>query len=241
MSHQAALRRLNPMSSPLKSVLISDRLRVALGRAGAGRSVRSLILLARTHDEGATLIQQVLTQIEGTGVHALCLPCPGQESLLAALLRQMRRVSSNLVCEAQSEHAAQRALRAVTGFAAAFRPHFPDIETDVGLEVELGLADNGNLTADLPDLLEMLGLAAQSVHTPIVLLIDNLELVSADELQAMLLALHRIAQKSLPIIMVAVGSARLPRRLGDCYPDVERLVELIDAAQIEHHSEENAA
>lgn len=241
MSHHAALGQLNPMASLPNSAPICARLRVALGRAGAGRSVRSLILLTRTHDEGATLIQQVLTQIEGTGVHVLCLPCPGQESLIAALLRQMRRVLSALVCDAQSDLTVQRALRAVTGFAAAFRPHYPDIETDVGLEVELGLADNGNLTADLPDLLEMLGLAAQSVHTPIVLFIDDLELVSADELQAMLLALHRIAQKSLPIIMVAVGSARLPRRLGDCYPDVERLLEFIDAAQIERHSEEHEA
>lgn len=241
MSNQSALRRLNPMSSLPNSTHVSHHLRLALGRAGAGRSVRSLILLARTHGEGAALIQQLLTQFEGTGVHVLHLPCPDQESLLAALLRQMQPLLSNLARDAQSKQAAQRALRAVAGFAAAFRQHYPDINMDDGLAAEPGLADNGNLTADLPDLLEMLGLAARSAHTPIVLCIDDLELVSADEPKTMLLVLHRIAQKSLPIIMVAVGSARLPRRLGDSYPDVERLVEFVDLTQIAHDSQENAA
>lgn len=189
--------------------------------------------MADTQTDGVALIEELRLLFKKDGFHALDLNGSDQESIPVALLRQMRQLLPILAFDARSDQAANRALLAVVGFASAFRHRCPDIEMDDSLEAEAGLADNGNLTADLPVLLELLGLAAREARMPIALFMQDLETLEVVQQQSILLAVHRIAQKSLPIMMLASGSPRLPRLLGQRYPDVERLFQFMDLAHTE--------
>jgi hypothetical protein len=95
----------------------------------------------------------------------------------------------------------------------------------VGLdfEPEAGLADNGDLEHDLQALLETAGAAAKKAETALAIFIDELQYVEEAELAALITALHRCAQRGLPIILVGAGLPQLRGRMGRAKSYAERL------------------
>ena len=87
---------------------------------------------------------------------------------------------------------------------------------------EPGLADNGDLEHDLQALLEVVGAAAQSAATALVLFVDELQYVTEEELAALITALHRTAQRRLPVVMVGAGLPQIGR--ASCRERVWRYV-----------------
>ena len=90
-------------------------------------------------------------------------------------------------------------------------------------EPEPGLADNGDLELDLQALLEASGQAAREAGTALVLFIDELQYVKEDELAALITALHRSAQRRLPVVLVGAGLPQLRGRTGRAKSYAERL------------------
>ena len=68
-----------------------------------------------------------------------------------------------------------------------------------------------------------MGLAAQGAGTAAVLFIDELQYVEEDELAALITALHRCAQRRLPIVLVGAGLPQLRGRMGRAKSYAERL------------------
>ena len=118
---------------------------------------------------------------------------------------------------------AQRALRGLAGFAKALKVKYGDIEVGFDLEPEPGLADNGDLEHDLQALLEVAGAAAKNAGTALAMFIDELQYVEEDQLAALVTALHRTAQRSLPVVLVGAGLPQLPGRMGRAKSYAERL------------------
>ena len=82
------------------------------------------------------------------------------------------------------------------------------------LRVELLKLSNGDLEQDLLALPELAGLAAQRAETALILFIDELQYVDEDELAALTMALHRCAQRALPIALFGAGLPQLPGKMG---------------------------
>ena len=132
-------------------------------------------------------------------------PCP--PFLAPELRRALLRLSAN----ERARALAQRALRGLAGFASALKVKYQDIEVGMDFEPEPGLADNGDLEIDLQALLEASGQAAREGETALALFIDELQYVPEEELAALITALHRCAQRQLPIVLVGAGVAATPR------------------------------
>jgi hypothetical protein len=88
---------------------------------------------------------------------------------------------------------------------------------------EPGLADNGDLENDLQDLLGVAGAAAQKAGTALAIFADELQYVEEDELAALIMALHRSAQRRLPALLVGAGLPQLRGRMGRAKSYSERL------------------
>ncbi|MDX8406590.1 MAG: hypothetical protein R8K50_10650, partial [Mariprofundus sp.] len=116
-----------------------------------------------------------------------------------------------------------RALRGLAGFATSLKFKYADIEVGLDFDPEPGLADNGNLESDLQDLVEIVGLAAKEANTALVLLIDELQYVKENELAALITALHRAAQRRLPVTLVGAGLPQLRGKMGNAKSYAERL------------------
>lgn len=94
-----------------------------------------------------------------------------------------------------------------------------------GLDVERaeGFGDHGDLALDLTDLLTSVGDAAQSVNRGVVLLLDEVQFLSKQQLEALIAALHKTVQRSYPITMVGAGLPQIAELAGDAKSYAERL------------------
>ena len=139
------------------------------------------------------------------------------------LAPQLRLTLLRLSRSAKAKDLAQRALQGLAGFAKALKVRYQDIEVGIDFEPEPGLADNGDLENDLQALLELSGNAAKAGETALGLFIDELQYVEEDQLAALITALHRTAQRSLPVVLVGAGLPQLPGRMGRAKSYAERL------------------
>lgn len=105
---------------------------------------------------------------------------------------------------------------------------YQDMEVGLDFAPEPGLADNGDLEMDLQELFDVIGVAARSDSTGVALLIDELQYVKEDELAALITALHRTAQKQLPVVMFGAGLPQVRGRMGKAKSYAERLFEFPD-------------
>ena len=76
---------------------------------------------------------------------------------------------------------------------------------------------------DLQDLLEASGQAAREAATALAVFVDELQYVEENELAALITALHRAAQRRLPVVLVGAGLPQLRGRMGRAKSYAERL------------------
>jgi len=118
---------------------------------------------------------------------------------------------------------AKRALRTLGGFVNAMKLKFGDVEFGIDLGAEPGVADTGDLEHDLTELLATVAAAAREKKTALVLFVDELQYVDEDQLAALITALHRCAQQSLPVTLVGAGLPSLVGQTGRAKSYAERL------------------
>lgn len=94
-----------------------------------------------------------------------------------------------------------------------------------GLDVEAaeGFADHANLALDLTDVFLAIGEAAAERRRGVVLLLDEVQFLSKPQLEAVIEALHKMAQRKLPITMVGAGLPQVAELAGDAKSYAERL------------------
>lgn len=136
-----------------------------------------------------------------------------------------------------AKSAVTKGLRALVGFAKSLKVKYQDIEVGFDVAPEAGLADNGDLEHDLPVLLEAVGEAAKGAGTALILFVDELQYVPEEQLAILISALHRCAQRNLPIALLGAGLPQLRGRMGDAKSYAERL---FDFPRIDALSEEDA-
>jgi AAA ATPase domain len=204
---------------------LRETVRVAVERARRGLPAKSLILVGLRGVGKTVLLDRMREDAESTGIQTLRVEAPESRSLPALLAPQLRLLLLKLSRNEQAKKFAQRALRALAGFAKSLKVKYQDIEVGMDLDPEAGLADNGDLEQDLQALLEAVGMAAQKASTALVMFIDEMQYVEEDELAALIMALHRCVQRKLPIALVGAGLPQLRGRMGNAKSYAERLFE----------------
>lgn len=204
---------------------LRSTVRIALERVRRGLPTKSIIMVGLRGVGKTVLLDRMREDAEAAGIHTLRIEAPERRSLPALLAPQLRQALLRLSRVEKATELARRGLRALAGFAKALRVKFSDIEVGLDLEPEPGLADNGDLEHDLQALLETAGMAAKGAETALVIFIDELQYVEENELAALITALHRCAQRRLPVTLVGAGSPQLRGRMGRAKSYAERLFE----------------
>ncbi len=202
---------------------LRELVRVAIERVRRGLPAKSVLMVGLRGVGKTVLLDRMRDDAEAAGIHTVRIEAPEGRSLPALLAPQLRQALLRLSRNAQAKVLAERALRALTGFAKALKIKYQDIEVGVDFTAEPGLADNGDLEHDLQALLELVGEAAQKAGTALVLFIDELQYVEEDQLAALITALHRTAQRRRPVVLVGAGLPQLRGRMGLAKSYAERL------------------
>lgn len=205
---------------------------IALDRMKNGLVARSLMLVGLRGVGKTVLLNRLHNNAEANGFATVMLEAPEQRSLPALLVPSMRAVLLKLDRMAAAGQLAKRALRALGGFVQAMKVKFNDIEFGVDLGIEPGVADTGDLDADLISLFQVVGEAARENHTVLVLFVDELQYVPEEQLAALITALHRCAQRQLPVTLIGAGLPQLQGQMGRAKSYAERLFEFIPVKQL---------
>ncbi len=202
---------------------VRETVRVALERVRLSRATKSILMVGLRGVGKTVLLDRMMDDAEASGIQTLRVEAPEDRSLPAILSPQLRQALLKLSRNEQAKELAQRALRALAGFAKSLKVKYNDIEVGIDFAPEPGLADNGDLEHDSQALLESAGEAAKKAGTALVIFADELQYVKEDELAALIIALHRTAQRSLPVALVGAGLPQLRGRMGKAKSYAERL------------------
>lgn len=202
---------------------LRETVRIALERVRLGRPTKSILMVGLRGVGKTVLLDRMREDAEAVGIQTMRVEAPEGRSLPAILAPQIRQALLRLSRNEQAKDFAQRALRGLAGFAKALKLKYQDIEVGFDFDPEPGLADNGDLEHDLQALLEVAGEAAQKAGTALAMFVDELQYVEEDELAALITALHRAAQRRLPVVLVGAGLPQLRGRMGRAKSYAERL------------------
>lgn len=202
---------------------LRETVRVAIERVRRGLPTKSVLMVGLRGVGKTVLLDRMREDAEGAGIQTLRIEAPEDRSLPAILAPQLRQALLRLSRNENAKDHARRALRALSGFAKSLKVKFDDIEVGFDFDPEPGLADNGDLEHDLQALLEAAGAAAQKAGTTLALFVDELQYVKEDQLAALITALHRSAQRRLPVMLVGAGLPQLRGRMGRAKSYAERL------------------
>jgi hypothetical protein len=202
---------------------LRETVRIALERIRRGHPSKSIVMIGLRGVGKTVLLDRMRDDAEVQGLHTLRIEAPEGRSLPAVLAPQLRVALLRLSRNEQAKDLAARALRALAGFARSLKIKYQDIEVGIDLDPEPGLADNGDLEHDLQALLDAAGAAAKKAGTALVLFVDELQYVEEDQLAALITALHRTAQRRLPVVLVGAGLPQLRGQMGRAKSYAERL------------------
>ena len=202
-----------------ESVLTSAN--IALQRVILGRSAQSQIFLGLRGTGKTVLLNEVHDLAERAGYLTSLVETPENKRLADILYPQMRQILRKLSVMANAKAAVRSALRALRGFASAFKISLGDVE--LGVEPEPGVADSGDIENDLAEMFEAIGRAAQAGGKGWALLIDEVQYLAEKELAAVIVAVHRMSQRNLPVMLFAGGLPQIARLSGDAKSYSERL------------------
>ena len=146
----------------------------------------------------------------------------------------MRKVLRSLSGVEAAKQIALRGLEGLRNFASIFKIEV--VGVGVGIEAEPGLADSGNIQYDLPELFILIGRAAQAAGRGWILLIDEVQYLSESDLSALIVAIHRISQERLPVLLVGAGLPEIARLAGDSKSYAERLFHYMQVAALDSSS-----
>lgn len=193
----------------------------ALRRVLLGKPAQSQMLLG-LRGVGKTVLLNKIEQIaESHGYVTSFIEAPEDRKLVDLLYPRVHQALRKLSLVESAKSKAHSALKALRSFAAAFKISAGDFE--VSVDPETGVADSGNLEYDLTDLFVALGEAAKAAGRGWVLLIDEVQYLSAAELGALIVAIHRINQKGLPVLVFGAGLPAIAALSGDAKSYAERL------------------
>ena len=202
---------------------LRETVRIALERVRAGRPTKSILMVGLRGVGKTVLLDKLRDYAAASGMETIRVEAPENRSLPAILAPQLRQALLRLSRNEQAKELAQRALRGLAGFAKALKVKYQDIEVGMDFEPEPGLADNGDLEHDLQALLEVSGATAKKAGTALVMFVDELQYVDEEQLASLITALHRSAQRSLPVVLVGAGLPQLPGKMGRAKSYAERL------------------
>jgi len=194
---------------------------IALQRVLRGRHDKSQILLGLRGTGKTVLLNKFEQLAESHGHLTSFIEAHEGKSLADSLYPKIHQVLRKLSLIESAKASAHTAMRALRGFASAFKVSVGDVSLSV--EPETGTADSGILEFDLSDLFVRIGEAAQSADKAWTLLIDEVQYLSKNDLSALIVAIHRVNQKNLPVMFFGAGLPQLAALAGDAKSYAERL------------------
>lgn len=196
---------------------------ILFGRIKLGRAEKSLLLTGLRGVGKTVLLNDIERLASQDGYTTILIESHESKSLAALLVPPLRRFLFNLDKPSSLGGKVKRALAVLKSFVSAVKVKYGEIEVGLDIDAEQGSADSGDIEIDLPNLFLAVAEAAEEKGIPIAIFIDEIQYLEPSEISALIMALHKMQQRQLPLTMVAAGLPILPALVGESKSYAERL------------------
>jgi hypothetical protein len=196
---------------------------IMLKRLKSGRSEKSFLLVGLRGVGKTVLLNEIDRLAQDSGYHSIVIEACEGKPLAALLIPPLRTLLFKLDRMENLSGKVKRGFRILKSFISSVKLKYQDVEVYLDIDPEVGTADSGNLESDLSLLLEAIAEAAADRKTAIAIIIDELQYLPENELGALIMAIHKIAQKRLPLALVGAGLPQLVGITGKAKSYAERL------------------
>jgi len=202
---------------------ILDKAGITIQRIKAGRSDRSPLIVGLRSVGKTVLLMEIERIATDFGCQTAMVEAQEDMPIKQLLIPPLRKILLGLNSMKAAGDAASRGLRVLKSFLSGLKVSVGEMEISLDYPPEKGSADSGLLDMDLIDVFVALGEAARAAKTAAVIIIDELQYLSEAELGALIMAVHKISQHQLPVILVGAGLPQLPGDTGRAKSYSERL------------------
>ena len=199
------------------------KVEVLLARVKAGRSEQSMFMVGLRGVGKTVLLNRVREMAEEQGYQALLIEAHESKSLPLLLLPPLRQVLFALDRMQNISQKVKRGLRVLRSFIGGIKVKMGDAEFGLDIDPETGSADSGDLEADLAELFVAVGEAAADRGKAVAIIVDELQYMTEVEMSALIMAIHRVSQRNLPLVLIGAGLPQLVGLAGKSKSYAERL------------------
>jgi hypothetical protein len=194
---------------------------IAVQRALLGKHTQSQMLLG-LRGVGKTVLLNRIEEIAETHGHVTSfIEAPENKRFAELLYPKAHQAIRQLSLVEAAKAKAYSAMRALRAFASVFNISVGDFS--ISVDPEPGVADSGNLEFDLTDLFLRIGETAKAAGKAWSLFVDEIQYLTEPELAAVIVSMHRVNQKSLPVLLFGAGLPQVAALSGDAKSYAERL------------------
>ena len=202
---------------------VLEQARILLGRIKARRPEKSMLLTGLRGVGKTVLLNEIERLAKKEGYHTVSIEAHEKKPLGPLLAPQLRSLLFELDRLAGAGDKVKRGLRVLRSFLGVLKVTYEEITVSLDIDPELGSADSGDIEIDLPNLLVAVGEAADERSCAVAVLIDEIQYFNQKELGALIMAMHKIQQKQLPLLLLGAGLPILPGLAGESKSYAERL------------------
>lgn len=193
---------------------ILNQSKILFARIRLRRAERSFLLTGLRGVGKTVLLNEMERIATEENYKTIFIEAHEEKSLGALLVPSLRGLLFNLNRLANTGDKVRRAFAVLKSFISAIKVKMGEIELGLDIDAEQGVADSGDIEVDLTSLFVAVAEAAQEKQTAIAIFIDEVQYLALKEISALIMAMHKMQQRQLPLVLVGAGLPILPALAG---------------------------
>ncbi len=202
---------------------ILEQARILLGRVKHKKSEKSMLLTGLRGVGKTVLLNEIQRMADKDGYHTIFIEAHEGKAFGPLIAPYLRSLLYDLDRIAGTGDKVKRGLAVLRSFIGALKLTVGDVTIGLDIDPEKGSADSGDLEIDLPNLFVAIGEAAEDRKSAVAIFIDEIQYFSHKELGALIMAMHKMQQRQLPVVLLGAGLPVLPGMAGESKSYAERL------------------
>jgi hypothetical protein len=176
------------------------------------------------------LLNRIWEAAQDEGYKSVLIESHEDKRLSQLLIPPLRQILFSLDAMQNASDKVKRGFRVLSSFVKGLKLKVSEVE--ISIDPELGSADSGDLESDLGELFVAIGEAAVDRNTAVAICVDELQYLDEKELSALIMAIHRVNQRNLPLVLVGAGLPQIVGLTGKSKSYAERLFDFPAVGQL---------
>ncbi|MFZ4524636.1 MAG: AAA family ATPase [Chlorobium sp.] len=210
-----------------------EQAHILFGRVRRKKPEKSLLMMGLRGVGKTVLLNEMKRMAEQDGYRTIFVEASENKLLAVLLVPLLRTLLFELDRMAGTGNKVRRGLAVLMSFIGAIKVSVGEFDVGLDIDPERGAADSGDLEVDLTNLFIAVGEAAVERNCAVAILIDEIQYLSSLELNALIMAMHKMQQLQLPLALVGAGLPILAGMAGDAKYYAERLFNFPDIGPLE--------